>query len=47
MAKYKFPDQFLWGSAFSEPQTEGASLEDGKAASNWDHWFQIEKYRFF
>ncbi|AHF57235.1 glycoside hydrolase family 1 protein [Spiroplasma eriocheiris] len=47
MAKYKFPDQFLWGSAFSEPQTEGASLEDGKAPSNWDHWFQIEKYRFF
>ncbi|WP_255401044.1 family 1 glycosylhydrolase [Spiroplasma sp. ChiS] len=37
----------MWGSAFSGPQTEGTFLEDGKSASNWDHWFSLEKYRFF
>ncbi|WP_235511055.1 family 1 glycosylhydrolase [Spiroplasma kunkelii] len=47
MRQYNFKKNFLWGSTFSGPQTEGASLEDGKSASNWDHWFKLEKYRFF
>ncbi|AOX43411.1 6-phospho-beta-glucosidase [Spiroplasma sp. NBRC 100390] len=47
MGQYNFEKNFLWGSAFSGPQTESAFFEDGKSASNWDHWFKIEKYRFF
>lgn len=49
MAKYLFPKNFLWGSAFSGPQTEGmgTNLQGNKSQSNWDYWFSIEKYRFF
>ncbi|WP_342275705.1 family 1 glycosylhydrolase [Spiroplasma endosymbiont of Nebria brevicollis] len=47
MKKYSFPDKFLWGSAFSGPQTEGAFAIDGKTPTIWDHWFKIKKNRFF
>ncbi|AGM24659.1 glycoside hydrolase family 1 protein [Spiroplasma chrysopicola] len=47
MLKFDFKKNFLWGSAFSGPQTEGAFFEDGKSSSNWDYWFKKEKYRFF
>lgn len=45
--KYQFPKQFLWGSAFSGPQTEGAFFVDAKAATIWDHWIKINKHRFY
>ncbi|KAA8999346.1 glycoside hydrolase family 1 protein [Affinibrenneria salicis] len=44
--KYQFPQGFWWGSASSAPQSEGASMEDGKSATIWDHWFAIEPARF-
>lgn len=43
---YKFPEGFLWGSAASGPQTEGAALVGGRKPSIWDHWFQIDPDRF-
>lgn len=45
--KLKFPKDFLWGSATSGPQTEGAFFEDGKGATIWDHWYKLEPERFF
>lgn len=42
----KFPKGFLWGAAMSAPQTEGHSLENGKSASTWDHWFKIAPEKF-
>ena len=42
----KFPENFWWGSATSAPQSEGASLQDGKSPSIWDHWFKTEPNRF-
>lgn len=39
---YRFPNHFWWGSAASGPQTEGASLMDGRKASIWDYWYSIE-----
>ncbi|CAM3930234.1 6-phospho-beta-glucosidase GmuD [Vibrio aerogenes CECT 7868] len=45
--QYRFPDNFWWGSASSAAQTEGAALRDGKAPTNWDHWFKEQPNRFF
>ncbi len=42
----KFPDGFLWGAAASAPQTEGAALIDGKSATTWDKWFEMNPEKF-
>ena len=42
----KFPDNFLWGAAASAPQTEGHSLENGKSATTWDKWFEMNPEKF-
>ncbi|MBO0453909.1 glycoside hydrolase family 1 protein [Candidatus Enterococcus murrayae] len=41
-----FPDNFLWGAAMSAPQTEGQSLNFGKAATTWDYWFHTAPEKF-
>lgn len=43
--KYKFPDNFWWGSATSGPQSEGRFNK--KHDSVFDHWFDIEPEAFF
>lgn len=43
----KFPKDFLWGSATSASQTEGAFDVDEKGESVWDHWYKLEPERFF
>jgi len=43
---YEFPAGFLWGSASSGPQTEGAAFEGGRKASIWDHWYELAPDRF-
>lgn len=44
---YSFPEDFLWGSSTSGPQSEGRVLGDGKSDNNWDYWFQKEPSKFF
>jgi len=46
MTKYKFPDNFFWGSAASGPQTEGAATVGGRKPSIWDYWYETEPERF-
>lgn len=41
MNKYKFPENFLWGSASAAYQIEGAYNIDGKGMSNWDKFVRI------
>lgn len=45
--KYNFPKKFLWGSAASALQTEGASHVDGKTPTIWDYWYEKDKTAFF
>lgn len=45
--QYNFPKNFLWGAAFSGPQTEGFGTTDGKSQSIWDFWYQKDQNRFF
>lgn len=47
MIKYKFPNNFLWGSATSGPQSEGAALCDGRNKSVWDYWYETQPEKFF
>lgn len=42
----KFPEGFLWGTAASAPQTEGAADLDGKSPSTWDKWFELNPEKF-
>ena len=43
--KYKFPENFWWGSATSGPQSEG---DFNKAHKNvFDYWYEIEPEAFF
>ncbi|KAA8523860.1 hypothetical protein F0562_010283 [Nyssa sinensis] len=41
----QFPDGFLFGTAASAYQIEGAYLEDGKSLSNWDVFNHIQGVR--
>lgn len=43
----KFPNTFLWGAAASAPQTEGHSLLNGKTATIWDKWFEMDPGKFY
>ena len=42
----KFPENFLWGSAASAPQTEGHGSKNGKSPSTWDKWFELAPKKF-
>jgi 6-phospho-beta-glucosidase len=44
---YKFPENFLWGSAASGPQSEGRIHGDLKGESIWDYWYEEEPGKFF
>ncbi|MDO5026250.1 MAG: glycoside hydrolase family 1 protein [Tissierellia bacterium] len=41
-----FPEGFLWGSATSATQSEGASDRGGKKQNIWDYWYEKEPYKF-
>ena len=41
-----FPQDFLWGTSTSGPQTEGRFAGDGKGDNLWDYWYQAEPHRF-
>ena len=45
--KYKFKENFHWGAATSALQCEGHHVEDGKAKTTWDIWFEEEPQRFY
>jgi len=42
MEKYKFPQDFRWGTATSSYQIEGAYNQDGKGLSIWDTFTHSE-----
>lgn len=44
--KYRFPQNFYWGSAASATQTEGAAFQAGKGENIWDHWYSQQPNRF-
>lgn len=41
--RYRFPENFWWGSACSALQTEGDSLNGGKSQTTWDVWFDRQR----
>ncbi|WP_195988657.1 glycoside hydrolase family 1 protein [Clostridium sp. D53t1_180928_C8] len=43
--KYRFPENFWWGSATSGPQSEGAFNKPHKSV--FDYWYEIEPEVFF
>lgn len=45
--KYKFPENFKWGSAVWAQGTEGAFDQDGKAPTVWDEYYRLEPERFY
>lgn len=48
MKTIKFNKNFLWGSAFSAPQTEANGINDNDGCDTiWEHWYKLERGRFF
>lgn len=45
--EYLFSKDFLWGAASSGPQSEGTCPGDGRAPTEWDHWFGQVPEQFF
>ena len=43
----KFPKGFLYGTATSATQSEGAGNIDNKSENIWDYWYKIEPYKFY
>ncbi len=37
-SSFRFPRNFVWGTAAAAPQIEGAARTDGKSESVWDHF---------
>lgn len=43
----KFPKGFLYGTATSATQSEGAGNIDNKSENIWDYWYKIDPYKFY
>jgi len=44
--KFYFPNDFLWGSACSSGQLEGASAEGGKTPNIWEYYSKVKPEAF-
>lgn len=47
MAKYKFPEGFLFGSATAAAQIEDQQPREGRGSTNWDTYYNSDKTLFF